>query len=131
MYQDIIKLVAQYNNASASQIKQIFETAGTKSISYDDSIYREAGLDPVPIVKSKNMIQILEATAKRTKYNLNNLVMTTANTSQTKFYNAMNKAYLEVSSGVKSYSQAIIDAITDLSSEGATITYPSRQTDES
>lgn len=76
------------------------------------------------------MMQMLEATAKRTNYNLSNLVMTTANTSQTKFYNAINQAYLEVSSGMKSYSQSIIDTITNLSSEGATIKYPSRQTNE-
>lgn len=111
-------------------MREIFETAGAKSIKYDDSIYKEAGLDPVPMIKNKSMMQMLEATIKRTNYNLNNLVMTTANTSQAKFYNAMNKAYLEVSTGVKSYSQSIIDTITDLSKEGATITYPSRQTNE-
>ena len=38
--------------------------------------------------------------------------MTTANAGQTQFYNALNKAYMEVSTGVKSYTQAIIDTIT-------------------
>ena len=51
--------------------------------------------------------------------------MTTANTSQTQFYNAMNKAYMEVSTGVKSYSQSIIDVIRDIGSKGASIEYPS------
>ena len=130
LYQDIINLVAQYNEASASQIQEIFETAGAQSIAYDDKIYIEAGKNPKPIKRNKSMLQLLEATAKKTNYNLSNLVMTTANTSQSKFYNAMNKAYLEVSTGIKSYSQAIIDAISDVSKEGATITYPSRKTNE-
>ena len=46
MYQDIIQLVAKYNEASVSQIKDIFETAGVKSLEYDDKIYKLAGLHP-------------------------------------------------------------------------------------
>ena len=68
----------------------------------------------------------MEATVVKTNNNLNNLVMTTANTSQTQFYNGMNEAYMEVSTGVKSYSQAIIDTIKEISSQGALIEYPSR-----
>ena len=51
--------------------------------------------------------------------------MTTANTAQTQFYNAINMAYMEVSTGVKSYTQAIIDTISNISSQGAVIEYPS------
>lgn len=125
IYQDIIKLVAKYNNASESQIQQIFETAGAKSLEYDDKIYKEAGLNPVPIKQSRIIMQLMSATMEKTKYNLSNLVMTTASSSQTQFYNAMNKAYMEVSTGVKSYSQSIIDTIKEISKQGAYITYPS------
>lgn len=125
LYQDIIDLVAKYNDASVSQIQEIFETAGVKSLNFDDNIYKEAGLKPVPLKQSKSMLQMLQATAIKTNANLSNLVMTTANTSQTAFYNTMNKAYLEVSSGVKSYSSAIIDAIEELSSGNVEVEYPS------
>lgn len=127
MYEHIIQLVAKYNNTSASQIKEIFETAGVKSLEYDDKIYKLAGLEPIPLKQSTGMWQLLSATAKKTHNNLNNLVMTTANISQTQFYNAMNKAYMEVSTGVKSYSQAIIDTIKEVSQQGAYIEYPSGQ----
>lgn len=127
MYQDIIQLVAKYNNTSASQIKEIFETAGVNSLKYDDNIYKLAGLNPVPLKQSGSMWNLLEATALKTHNNLNNLVMTTASTAQTQFYNAMNKAYMEVSTGVKSYSQAITDTIKELSNQGSYITYPSGQ----
>lgn len=125
IYEDVVNLVAKHNNTSASQIHNIFETVGVKSLEYDDKIYNLSGLNPMPLKQSKGMWQLLEATALKTNNNLSNLVMTTANTSQTQFYNAMNKAYMEVSTGVKSYTQSIIDAIKEVSKEGAYITYPS------
>lgn len=125
LYQDIIKLVAKYNNTSYEKVSQIFNEAGVQTLKFDDEIYIEAGLNPIPIKQSASMIQLLNATIKKTSGNLQNLVMTTANTSQTQFYNAMNMAYMEVSTGVKSYSQSILDAIDGMSSEGALIEYPS------
>ena len=125
LYQDIITLVAKYNNTSYEKVAEIFEQAGAKTLKFDDKIYTEVGLNPLPINQSPSMVQMLNATIEKTAGNLQNLVMTTANTAQTQFYNAMNKAYMEVSTGVKSYSQSILDAIDDISSQGADITYPS------
>ena len=125
LYQDIITLVAKYNNSSYEKVAEIFEEAGAKTLDRDDFIYKEAGLNPVPIKRSRPIMQTMSATIEKTAGNLQNLVMTTANTAQTQFYNAMNKAYMEVSTGVKSYTQAIIDTINNISSQGAVITYPS------
>lgn len=125
LYQDIITLVAKYNNTSYEKVAEIFEQAGAKTLDRDDFIYKEAGLNPVPIKQSRPIMQTMSATIEKTAGNLQNLVMTTANTAQTQFYNAMNMAYMEVSTGVKSYSQSILDAIDKISSQGAVITYPS------
>ena len=127
IYENVINIVAKYNNISENQIKEIFEEAGIKSLEYDDNIYRLAGLNPIKLKQSKSMWQLLEATALKTHNNLSNLTMTTANTSQTQFYNSMNKAYMEVSTGIKSYSQAIIDTIKDIGGQEIYITYPSGQ----
>ena len=125
LYQDIITLVAKYNNTSYEKVAEIFEEAGAKTLDRDDFIYKEAGLNPVPIKQSRPIMQMMSATIEKTAGNLQNLVMTTAIASQTQFYNAMNKAYMEVSTGVKSYTQSILDTIDDISSQGAVITYPS------
>ena len=125
LYQDIITLVAKYNNTSYEKVAEIFEEAGSKTLSRDDFIYKEAGLNPVPIRQSRPIMQTMSATIEKTAGNLQNLVMTTAIATQTQFYNAMNVAYMEVSTGVKSYSQSILDAIDNISSQGAVITYPS------
>ena len=125
LYEDVIKLVAEYNNTTEVKVKEIFEEAGTKSIGYDDKIYKLAGLETIPLKQSESMWQLLKATALKTSNNLSNLVMTTAETSQTVFYNAMNKAYMEVSTGVKSYTQSIMDTIKEVGKQGASIKYPS------
>lgn len=125
LYQDIIILVAKYNNSTYEEVAKIFEQSGAKTLERDDLIYKEAGLNPVPIKQSRSIMQMMSATIEKTAGNLYNLVMTTANTAQTQFYNAMNMAYMEVSTGVKSYSQSILDAIDNISSQGAVITYPS------
>ena len=125
LYEDIIKLVAEYNNTTAEEVNKIFYEAGEKSLKFDDKIYKEAGLQPLPLKQSESIKQVMNAAILRTAGNLQNLCITTANTAQTQFYNSINMAYMEVSTGVKSYTQAIIDTISKISSQGAVITYPS------
>ena len=123
VYEDIISLVSKYSELSESQIKEIFETAGVHAIKTDDLIYKEAGLNPKGL--STSMLQTLEATAQKTQNNLTNLCLTTANTGQLQFYEGINKAYMEVSTGVKGYSEAIIDTVKEISKQGTYIAYPS------
>lgn len=125
LYEDIIKLVAEYNNTTVEEANRIFYEAGEKSLKFDDKIYKEAGLNPIPLQQSESIKQVMNAAILRTAGNLQNLCMTTASTAQTQFYNSINMAYMEVSTGVKSYTQAIIDTIKNLSKQGAVITYPS------
>lgn len=125
LYQDIVRLVAEYNNTTYENVNQIFYEAGEKTLSYDDKIYKEAGLNPVPLKQSESIKQMMNATIQRTAGNLQNLCMTTATTGQTQFVNAINNAYMFTSTGVKSYTQAIIDEIKNISSQGAVIQYPS------
>lgn len=125
LYQDIVQLVAKMNHQSEAEIQRIFEEAGIKSLKFDDKIYKNAGLRPLPINQSKSMLQLLQAGANKTNGNLQNLCMTTASTAQTDFYNTINKAYLETTTGVKSYSTAIIDAIEELSEMEPNVLYPS------
>ena len=125
LYEEIIKLVAEYNNTTVEEVNRIFYEAGEKSLKFDDNIYKKAGLNPVPLKQSENIKQMMNATINRTAGNLQNLCRTTANTAQTQFYNAINNAYMYTSTGVKSYTSAIIDEIKNLSKQGAVIEYPS------
>lgn len=126
LYQDIIKLVAEYNNTTVEEVNRIFYEAGEKSLKFDDKIYKEAGLSPVPLKQSESIKQIMNATIIKTAGNLQNLCMTTANTGQIQFKNAIDMAYLEVSTGVKSYTQSFIDALKKIAQQGSLIEYPTR-----
>lgn len=125
LYQDIISMVAKYNEKTSSEILKIFEDAGIKSLKRDDTIYKLTGLNPKGL--SNSMQQLLLSTARHTHYHLSNLTQTTAGTSQMRFIEAMNKSYMEVSTGVKSYSQSIVDTIREISKDGAYVQYPSGQ----
>ena len=125
LYEDIIKLVAEYNNTTVEEVNRIFYQAGEKSLKVDDKIYKEAGLQPLPLKQSESIKQVMNAAITRTAGNLQNLCMTTAKTAQTQFYNAINNAYMYTSTGVKSYTQAILDEIKNISKQGAIIEYPS------
>lgn len=125
LYQDIVTLVAKYNNTSYEEVNRIFTEASEISLNYDDEIYKKAGLNPKTLSKSESIKQTMNATIERTAGNLQSLCMTTANTAQTQFYNAINSAYMFTSTGVKSYTQAILDEIKNISKQGAIIQYPS------
>ncbi len=128
LYQDIVRLVAEYNNTTYENVNQIFYEAGEKTLNFDDKFYKEAGLNPTPLKQDESIKQIMNATINRTSGNLQNLCMTTAATGQTQFINAINNAYLYTSTGVKSYTQAIIDEITNIGQQGALIQYPNGRT---
>ena len=125
LYTDIVKLVAEYNNTTTEEVNRIFYNAGEKSLKKDDKFYKEEGLNPKPLKQSKEIRQTMEATIKRTAGNLQNLCLTTASTAQTQFINAINNAYMYTSTGVKSYTQAILDEIKNIGKQGAIIEYPS------
>ncbi len=125
LYQDIVKLVAEYNNTTIEEVNRIFYEAGEKTLKIDDAIYKEVGLNPIPLKQSESIKQVMNATIIKTAENLQNLCMTTASTGQTQFINAINNAYLYTSTGVKSYTKAIVDEIKNIGKQGAIITYPS------
>ena len=123
MYEDIEIMVARQNNMNIEEIQSIFETAGIKSIKRDDKIYALAGIKTGKI--SDKLMNTIKANAKKTGNNILKLTNTTAGVAQLQFINAINKAYLETSTGSKSYSQAIRDAVKKVSKQGAYVQYPS------
>ena len=73
LYQDLVTLVAEYNNTTVDEVSRIFNEAGEKSLKFDDKIYKEAGLNPVPLQQSESIKQIMNANIQRTSGNLQNL----------------------------------------------------------
>lgn len=118
LYQNVIKEVARLTGKSEKEIATVLSSAGVKSIKFDDAIYKEAGLKPLPLNLSPEMLQVLKAGLVKTNGVLNNLTLTTAITSQQSYIKASDMAYMQVSTGAMSYDQAIRAAIKNIAADG-------------
>ena len=126
---EIVKKVAQLTKKSQTEIAEIFEEATYKSQSYDNEVYKKAGLLPIDIKQSPQMLKILQATYEQTMGELKNFTRTTANASQSIFLKTMDDVYFRVISGQQSYSEAIRQAINGLANTGIVVSYPSGHKD--
>lgn len=128
-YEDTLSEIARRTGKTEQELEKLFREAGTESMRYDDSVYKKAGLSPLPLAQSPAMLQILIAGYRKCKGELKNLTLTTANTSQSLFINACNKAYMKVSSGAFNYATAVMQAVEEIGQEGAWVLYPSGKRD--
>lgn len=124
LYDKIVERVSQYSGASEKVVKKIFENSAIESLKYDDKIYKKQGLNPIPIKQHTTMLKLLKNTLNKTKGSLYNLTLTTANTSQQKFIEVCNQAYMEISSGAFDYNSAIRKALKQFG-DGIQVQYDS------
>lgn len=105
-------MVAKYNGINKEEIIKLFEDVGLNSLELDDFIYRQAGLTPTTIGETYK--RIAQRQAEKTAYNLASLTRSTIQTSQLYYIDAINKAYLEVSTGYKSYNECLNEILKDV-----------------
>lgn len=129
LYEDILQMIADRTDASVAQVRALFEDAGVKTVDIDNDTHEAAGEVPVDIRQDGGMKQVLEAGYRKTLGTMRNLVSTTANTTQTAFLQACDRAYMQVSSGAFSYQDAIRMAVRNLADGGAYVTYPTGHQD--
>jgi hypothetical protein len=130
LYRDVVKRLAKLTGMSERKIAKIMKEAGVTAIKFDDAIYREAGLSPIPLNMSPAMLRALETGIRKTQGIISNFSRSTALTSQQLYIRATDIAYLQVSTGTMSYDQAIKYAIKKAAEEGVTILYPSGHVDK-
>lgn len=129
LLEDITEELATYTKRQKAEIKAAMEEAGVKAISYDDKIYEAAGLSPLPLWESPELVRLMERNMLATGNEWNNYTRTTAAAAQSAYINACDLAYNKVMSGATAYSQAVREAIDSIVSEGVTVTYPSGHKD--
>ena len=110
LYDDIIDKISKYSGESKKVVKKTFEKSAIQALKFDDKIYKKQGLNPIPIKQSKTMLNLLKTTLNKTNGSLYNLTLTTADTTQTRFIEALDDAYLQISSGAFDYNTAIKNA---------------------
>lgn len=124
LYDDIIEKVAKYSGVSEKIVKKTFENSAIEALKYDDKIYKKQGLNPIPIKQQTTMLNLLKNTLNKTNGSLYNLTLTTANTSQEKFIEVCNDAYMQISSGAFDYNTAIKKAVKKFG-DGVQVEYDS------
>lgn len=99
LLEDIQKEIAKATGLMRTEIKEAMEDAGVQALSYDDAVYRAAGLDPLPLVQSPYLIQLMQDTYEQTLGEWTNFTSTTANAVQQTFIKLCDQAYMQVMSG--------------------------------
>ena len=121
-----IKTIAKYSKKSEEMIAEILKNAGFQCLTADEKLYEMAFSQgilttiPVPAMSSPAIKRIISAAVDSAKGSVNLINTTALQTSQKAFVNAINKAYLETSLGVKSYQSAMSSAVRQLADDGIT-----------
>lgn len=126
---DIQKEIAKKTGLMQKEIAEAMEDAGVKALDHDDAIYRAAGLDPLPLVQSPHLINIMQRDFEKTLGEWKNFTGTTANAAQQRFIEACDKAYHQALTGMISPSQAVKEALGELIEGGVYVKYPTGHTD--
>lgn len=126
-YEEMSKKLAEITKKAEPDIMKLFIEAGLTSIAND---YAPFGMEPYDITKDKVATQILESVYKKTKGELHNYTRTTLDQSNKLFINVLDKAFYEISTGMRSYNEVIQEAIETVSKEGCTVKYPSGHVDK-
>lgn len=123
LLEDIQKEIAKYTKLQYEEIKEAMEDAGVKALEYDDRIYQQAGLSPVPLLQAPHLVRIMQRNYEATIYEWGNFTRTMAENAQRTFIAEVDKAYNLVSTGAMSYTEAVRNAINAIITDGATVKY--------
>lgn len=129
LLEDIKKEIAIRTGEQEKEIAEAFEEAGVKNLEWDDKIYMDAGLSPVPLWQSPYMVRIMQNAYDATIGEWKNFTRTTAQEAQNAFVKAMDEMYTKVVSGSVSYTQAFKECINGVISDGITVSFPSGRND--
>lgn len=122
---DLTKNIAKYSNKTLMEVQRAFNDAGITAVKYLDELKSMAvqqGLEKVGKYGLTNsMVNILQAGADRAK-NIQNLTNTKCVQNALKtFTNAMDKAYLSVSTGILDVTSATRQAMNEIANQGISI----------
>lgn len=129
LLEEITAEISARSKVQEQEIREAMEAAGVKALEYDDRVYRDAGLSPVPLQQSPYLTRIIERNYKATVGEWRNYTRTTAQAAQQTFIKAMDKAYTLSASGAVSPSQAIREAVNEVANDGVYVRYPSGRKD--
>lgn len=123
LLEDIQKEIAAATGLMEKELVEAFEDAGVTALGYDDAIYREAGLDPVPLVQSPYMIQLMQRDYEATLGEWVNFTNISKRAIHSLFVSVCDTAFHQAASGMISPSQAVREALEEVIAGGVYVNY--------
>ena len=120
---DIQKEIARATPYMRSEIAEAMEDAGVKALDYDDSIYRAAGLDPVPLVQSPHLVQLMQDAYVQTLGEWTNFTNISKSAVHNLFVESCDTAFIQAMSGAISPDQAVKEALSKVIEGGVYVEY--------
>ena len=123
---DVADTVAKASASSQKEVRALVLSACEEALAFDDRIYTEAGLKPLPITQSEALMDVVNAGIAKTNGLMRNFTNTTATSAVKVFEDCLDRAYMQTVSGAFSYDEALRTVIRDLARKGIDrIVYPS------
>ena len=135
MDEDVVKELAKATKKSEAEVRRAITESGFTGLNYDEQIYKRAGMDvngvQYALTHSVALRDVLNAGIAKTNEVVQNFTRTTANTAQHAYYNAMDKAWIEIMSGAYSPQQVIAESVKEIAEKGyESVAYPSGHHDK-
>lgn len=127
LLEDIQETIAASTGRMQTEIAEAMEDAGVRALEYDDAIYREAGLDPVPLVQSPYLIQLMQDTYEATVGEWKNFTSISQRAIHSLFVGACDTAYMQAMTGMISPAQAVREALEEVISGGVYVNYTDKK----
>ncbi len=129
-HDEVFDRLSKATGKTKKELIEMFNEAANTSFAREDKAYRKAGYKTVPLSENVQLQKIINAGLRKTENLFENLTNTTANTASRQFENALDTAYMQITSGAFDYNTAIRTCIRDLAQKCiAYITYPTGHTD--
>lgn len=123
LLEDIQEEIATATGLMEQELVEAFEDAGVTALEYDDQIYRDAGLDPVPLVQSPYMIQLMQRDYEGTLGEWVNFTNISKRAVHSLFVSVCDTAFHQAASGMISPSQAVREALEEVIAGGVYVNY--------
>lgn len=128
--QDIVKRLSQITGKSQQELRQMMNEAGETVVKQDVDYYKLADVYEPSAVDAEALYKRLNSGLKQTNGAFTNITRTMANTATGQFETALDKAWLQVSSGTFDHNTAVRNAVKGLAKQGIqAIQCPSGRTD--
>ena len=103
---------------SEKELRRLFRAAAEEAVGSDRAYYTEAGLDPPALDASEELQSVLNAGLRQTNGLFRNLTRTTAGAGAEQFGRALDRAWMQVSTGAFDVNTAVRRAVKELAGHG-------------